>query len=90
MTIDNHKKGGLKKQMVNHAKLRGLMAERGLKVDELAKRLNISRQSVSNKINGRSAISLTEALEISDSLNMSAEEREIIFFAPNVKCEATR
>lgn len=76
--------------MVNHAKLRGLMAERGLKVEELAKRLNLSRQSVSDKINGRRSITLLEALEISDSLNMSAEERDIIFFAPDVKCEATK
>ncbi len=75
--------------MVNHAKLRGLMVERGLKVEELAKRLKLSRQSVSDKINGRRQITLIEALEISDSLNMSKDERDAVFFAENVKCEAT-
>ncbi|MBR5299832.1 MAG: helix-turn-helix transcriptional regulator [Bacteroidales bacterium] len=75
--------------MVNHAKLRGLMTEKGLEVGELAKILNLSRQSVSDKINGRRPISLTEAADISDSLNMSMEDRDAIFFAKNVKCDAT-
>lgn len=75
--------------MVNHAKLRGLMTERGLEVGELAKRLNLSRQSVSEKINGKRPITLLEALEISDALDMDSEERDAIFFASNVKCEAT-
>lgn len=76
--------------MVNHNKLKGLMVERGLKVDELAKRLNLSRQSTSDKINGRRSISLIEAMTISEALEMSKEERDAIFFADNVKCEATR
>ena len=68
--------------MVNHNKLKGLMVERGLKVDELAKRLNLSRQSTSDKINGRRSIS--------QALGMSKEGRDAIFFADNVKYEATR
>jgi plasmid maintenance system antidote protein VapI len=76
--------------MVNHNKLKGLMVERGLKVEELAKRLNLSRQSTSDKINGRRSISLIEAMTISEALGMSKEERDAIFFADNVKCEATR
>lgn len=75
--------------MVNLAKLKGLMAERELGVGDLAKNLNLSRQSVSDKINGRRAITLIEAVEISELLNMSAEERDTVFFAPNVKQEAT-
>lgn len=75
--------------MVNHNKLKGLMVERGLKVEELAKRLNLSRQSTSDKINGRRSISLIEAMTISEALGMSKEERDAVFFADNVKYEAT-
>lgn len=76
--------------MVNLNKLKGLMAERGLKVDELAKRLNLSRQSASDKINGRRSISLVDAMTISEALGMSSEERDAVFFADDVKREATK
>lgn len=75
--------------MVNHSKLKGLMVERGLKVDELARGLKLSRQSVSDKINGRRSISLLEAAYISHALGMSSEERDAIFFSEPVKSEAT-
>lgn len=75
--------------MVNHSKLRGLMVERGLKVEELARGLKLSRQSVSDKINGRRSISLLEAAYISHALGMSSEERDAIFFSEPVKSEAT-
>ena len=75
--------------MVNHSKLKGLMVERGLKVEELARGLKLSRQSVSDKINGRRSISLLEAAYISHALGMSSEERDAIFFSEPVKPEAT-
>lgn len=75
--------------MVNHSKLKGLMVERGLKVEELARGLKLSRQSVSDKINGRRSISLLEAAYISHALGMSSEERDAIFFSESVKSEAT-
>lgn len=75
--------------MVNHSKLKGLMVERGLKVEELARGLKLSRQSVSDKINGRRSISLLEAAYISHALGMSSEERDAVFFSEPVKSEAT-
>jgi transcriptional regulator with XRE-family HTH domain len=82
------KKGG--NRMVNLAKLRGLMAERGLEVNKLAGILGISRQATSDKLNGKSKISLTDAQAISKALEMTNEERDLIFFNENVKSEATR
>lgn len=76
--------------MVNLAKLRGLMAERGLEVNKLAGILGISRQATSDKLNGKSKISLTDAQAISKALEMTNEERDLIFFNENVKSEATR
>lgn len=75
--------------MIDYAKLKGLMAERNLTVVELAQMLGISRQAASDKINGNTKINLTDAQTISRALNMSKEERDLIFFGNNVKSEAT-
>jgi plasmid maintenance system antidote protein VapI len=75
--------------MTNYAKLKGLMAERGLEVTKLASILGISRQAASDKINGKSRITLTDAQTISEALKMNSEERDLIFFADDVKSEAT-
>lgn len=76
--------------MVNYPKLKGLMAERGLEVTKLAGILGISRQATSDKINGKSSISLTDAQTIAKALNMSRDERNLIFFGDDVKSEATK
>jgi len=75
--------------MTNYAKLRGMMVERGMEVSRLASILGISRQAMSDKINGRSKISLLDAQKISEALNMTKDERDIIFFSELVKSEAT-
>ncbi len=75
--------------MTNYAKLRGLMAERGMEVSRLASILGISRQAMSDKINGRSKISLLDAQKISEALNMTKDERDAVFFSELVKSEAT-
>ncbi len=75
--------------MTNYAKLKGLMAERGLEVTKLATILGISRQAASDKINGKSRITLTDAQAISEALRMNSAERDVIFFADDVKSEAT-
>lgn len=40
-------------QFVNRNKLRGAMAEYGIKSAELAERLSLTRQSLSTKLNGK-------------------------------------
>lgn len=75
--------------MTDYAKLKGLMAERGLEVTKLAEVLGISRQSASAKINGKSPITLTDARAISIALGMTKEERDCIFFGECVKSELT-
>lgn len=75
--------------MTDYAKLKGLMAERGLEVTKLAEVLGISRQSASAKINGKSPITLTDARTISIALGMTKEERDSIFFGECVKSELT-
>jgi len=75
--------------VIDYAKLKGLMVERGLEVTKLAEILGISRQAASGKINGKSPISLTDAQVIAQALNMSKEERDTIFFKNSVKSQAT-
>lgn len=76
--------------MINHAKLKGLMAERGLTVVELSHMLGVSRQSASDKVNGKAKISLTDAQTIAKALHMDKEERDLVFFNELVKSEATK
>ena len=76
--------------MIDYAKLKGLMAERGLEVTKLAEILGISRQAASNKVNGKTTITLTDARKIAETLNMTKDERDTIFFGNCVKPEATK
>lgn len=76
--------------MTNYAKLRGLMVERGVEVSKLASILGISRQAMSEKLNGRSKISLLDAQKIAVALSMTKDERDTIFFSELVKSESTQ
>jgi len=76
--------------MIDYAKLKGLMAERSLTVVELAHILGISRQAASDKINGNSKITLTDAQTIAKALHMNKEERDAIFFGNDVKSHTTK
>ena len=76
--------------MTNYAKIRGLMVERGVEVSKLASILGISRQAMSEKLNGRSKISLLDAQKIAVALSMTKDERDTIFFSELVKSETTQ
>jgi plasmid maintenance system antidote protein VapI len=75
--------------MIDYPKLKGLMAERGLTVVQLAHILGVSRQTASDKVNGNTKITLTEAQTIAKALHMDKEERDSIFFKNFVKQELT-
>lgn len=75
--------------MIDYSRLKGLMAERGLTVVQLAHMLGVSRQTASDKVNGNTRITLTEAQTIAKALHMDKEERDAVFFKNFVKQEAT-
>ena len=75
--------------MIDYPKLKGLMAERGLTVVALAHILGVSRQTASDKVNGNTKITLTEAQTIAKALHMDKEERDSVFFKNFVKQETT-
>lgn len=66
--------------MVNFNKLRGLMTERNVSQNELARRLGCSRQTVNNKMNGKNPFTLRDVTEICDAINATPDERNAIFF----------
>lgn len=63
---------------MNLARLKGIMAERGVSQRELAKMLGLSTKSVNAKINGRVDITINEAVLISKVLRI--ENPGAIFF----------
>ena len=62
------------------------IAESGKKKTYLAKRLGITYQSLSNKINNRSEFTVRQMCVLSDELGIeSLQERDMIFCAVEVK-----
>lgn len=64
--------------------LRGEMAKYGLTVADMAKELGVSHATMSNKLNGKTDFTLTEAKQIVRFFNSKGENHtlESMFFAP--------
>lgn len=65
----------IKKRLKHHpySKLKGLLAERGLKQKFLADLLGLSPITINQKINGTLEFTYTEAEIVCDALNVSTE-----------------
>lgn len=66
--------------MVNFDKLRGALAEKRITQDSLALRLGCTRQSINNKINGRTPLTLRDVVVICEAIDATPEVRDSIFF----------
>jgi transcriptional regulator with XRE-family HTH domain len=66
--------------MVNTSKLKGLMAEKGIKITVLASKMGISRQALSLKLNGKIRFSLKDVSAITGLLNLNRSQVDLIFF----------
>lgn len=64
---------------INYPKLRGIIAERNIKQKELAALWEVSRQTVSNKLNGKIPITEFEAKSLSAYAKLSDKEKTTIF-----------
>ena len=62
--------------MAGYPKVKGLLIEKGIKQQDIAKILNISRASVNNKLNGKGDFSVTQVCIVCEKFNIEAE----IFF----------
>ena len=70
--------------MTNEELLRQKIEESGLKIYFIAKQTGISYQALLNKMRNEREFKVSEIQKLSEILNLSAEEREHIFFAQNV------
>lgn len=67
---------------MNIPKLKGVIAERGISQNDLcALWNNKTRQTVSNKVNGKAPISLDEAQRFSEYAKLTDEEKIDIFLS---------
>ena len=70
--------------MTNTKELEIILLKRGKTKKDIAKLLNRSLQTIYNKINNVVDFTGREIMAISEYLQLSNEEREIIFFALDV------
>ena len=61
-------------------KLDNAIYESGLKLEAIARRMGINRVSLWNKIQGRTEFKASEIKSLTQILNLSAEQRDYIFF----------
>lgn len=64
-------------------KLKALMAMRKMKRSELAKRLNISYNTLTNKLNGNKDFTINEILKMKEIFDMEIQLCAEIFFSNN-------
>lgn len=73
-------KGGTQNQM-NLPKLRGKIAEQNIGHKEIGFEIKCSRQTVSNKVNGKTPITLEEAQKLSELLHLTDQDKIDIFLS---------
>ncbi len=75
--------------MTDTIKLKQAIKDSGMTIVAIAEKAGILRETLYNKINGESEFKASEISALSKVLNLSNEERDAIFFANEVECEAT-
>ncbi len=67
--------------MVDYDKLRGKLVEKRLTQSDIAEAIGCSRQAVSNKMTGKTALTLRDVTAICELMKVTPDERDSIFFA---------
>lgn len=70
--------------LTNTTLLKKRIKESGYKIEKIASVLEVSRQTLSNKINNNTDFTVKEMYGLSDFLNIDAVEMKEIFFFDNV------
>lgn len=71
-------------EMIDSGKLSKKITESGVKKKFIAGKLGLSSYGLSKKINNENEFKVSEVEKICNILNLTADEREDIFFAKNV------
>ena len=75
---------------MNNDLLRQVIQDRGIKITSLAEKVGISRQSLSQNLNGEREFAQGEILAIKNNLRLSDDEFMQIFFNPDVEENSTK
>ena len=75
--------------MIDKNRLSACMAARGYTASKLAHELGVTNATLSYKIRGKREFRLREAQAIKKILGLTSEERDAIFFAPDVDLKST-
>lgn len=75
---------------MNNDLLKKVIQDRGIKITSLADKIGISRQSLSQKLNGEREFAQGEILAIKNTLYLSDEEFMQIFFSSDVEENSTK
>lgn len=68
---------------MNVKKIKAALVETGFTQRSLAKAMNISKNTLNAKINGKTPISIEEAIQLAEILKLNKEEFDAIFFCGN-------
>ena len=75
---------------MNNDLLKEVIKDRGIKLTSLADKIGISRQSLSQKLNGEREFTQGEILAIKNNLQLSDLDFVLIFFGSNVEENSTK
>lgn len=75
---------------MNNDLLKEVIKDRGIKLTSLADKIGISRQSLSQKLNGEREFTQGEILAIKNNLQLSDLDFVLIFFGSDVEENSTK
>lgn len=75
--------------MTDSEKLNKVITESGMKITVIAKRLGITREGLYKKLNNKTEFKASEILAMQRILNLTNEDRDLIFFALEVELKST-
>lgn len=81
------KKGS--ENLTDSEKLNNAIAESGMKITAIAKKLGITREGFYRKLNNETEFKASEISAMQTILNLSNEARDSIFFAKEVELKST-
>ena len=67
--------------MIDLVKLRKTIQESGLKISAISEQMSIARETLYNKLNGKTEFTVSEIIAISNILGLTKTQRDNIFFA---------
>lgn len=76
--------------MVDLVMLREVIDESGMTMVAIAKKSNILRETLYNRLNGVGEFTATEIVSLAHTLHLGREERDKIFFAENSELKSSK